>query len=466
MDFRDTTIEALVADIRAGAITAEAVAASTLARIDAENERLNAFVARLPEATVLAEARRVDARRARGEDPGALAGVPVGIKDLEDVTGLPTTYGSALRADAPPATGDSVLVARLRAAGALVIGKTATPEYGCKGVTDNPLHGVTRNPWNLDHSPGGSSGGSAAALAAGLVALATGSDGGGSIRIPAACCGLSGFKATQGRVPLADASAPTTGLLAVRGPMARTLRDTVLALDVLRGDHRDDVFAFPDTAEAWLPAYGRRRLPERVLYSRTLGYAEIDEAVRAVCDAAVDRLREAGVEVIEQEEVLDPHPLGHWWAMWTSAMARRLGDRMGTADWERIDEPLRAMVEHGMTVTGADYARAIDAAHEYNQQLETCFERAPVILSPTCAGRVPRIGAGGTINGHPTAAWVEMTFAFNISRNPVATVHAGLDPDGLPVGLQVIGPQRRDLDVLCAAGSIEGVLGGPGRAPF
>ncbi len=206
MDFRDITIAELVAGVHSGEHSAEAVARSTLARLDAENGRLNAFVARVPEATVLAEARAVDAAVARGEEPGPLAGVPVGVKDLEDVRGLPTCYGSALWADAPPAARDSLLVARMRAAGAVVVGKTNTPEFGCKGATDNPAFGATANPWSLEHSPGGSSGGSSAALAAGLVPLATGSDGGGSIRIPASVCGHSGFKATQGRVPLADPS--------------------------------------------------------------------------------------------------------------------------------------------------------------------------------------------------------------------------------------------------------------------
>ena len=154
--------------------------------------------------------------------------------------------------------------------------------------------------------------------------------------------------------------------------------------------------------------------------------------------------------------------------MWTAAMARKLGDRVGTADFARIDPPLQAMVEFGLTVTGADYARALDTSHAYNWQLEDAFAQhnATLVLSPTCAGRTPKSGGDGTINGRVTAAWVEMTFALNMSRNPVATLHAGVDSDGLPVGLQIIGRQRADLDVLCAAGCFEALLGGPGRAGF
>lgn len=465
MDFRDIGVGELAQRVRSGEQSAEEVLRSTLARIEAENPRLNAFVALLPEAELLGQARAVDAAVARGEDPGPLAGVPVGVKDLEDVAGLRTTCGSALLADLEPSRRDSLQVRRMRAAGAIILGKTNTPEFGCKGATDNPLFGFTLNPWNRDHSPGGSSGGSSSALAAGLVPLATGSDGGGSIRIPAAMCGHSGFKASQGRVPMSDPSAPTTGLLAVRGPMARTLRDTVIALDVVKGPDPLDIHALPDDGP-WLPAFDARTLPEAVIWSPGLGYAEIDEGVRAVCEAALERLRDAGVRVIEHERILGEHPLRHWWAMWTAAMARKLGDRIGSADWERIDPPLRSMIEHGMQVTGADYARAIDACHAYNVQLEAAFVQAPLILTPTCAGRAPRSGEPGIINGLPTAAWVEMTFGINMTRNPAASIHAGPDPDGLPVGLQVIGRQREDLQVLAAAGCFEDVLGGPGRAPY
>ncbi|GAB3686161.1 amidase [Salinisphaera aquimarina] len=463
MDFRDTTIEELAGAIRKGERSAEQVMQSTLANIARQNPALNAFIAFVDPDRALEQARAIDARVARGYDPGALAGVPVGVKDLEDVEGLRTTRGSLLFADAVPAADDSIAVRRLRAAGAVVVGKTNTPEFGCKGSTDNLLFGATLNPRNTDYSPGGSSGGSAAALAAGLVPLATGSDGGGSIRIPAAACGFSGFKSSPGVVPQGGRDAPGPGILGVRGPMARTLRDTVIAFDVMKGDDATDIFAMPDNRTPWLPGYDARRLPERVIWAPTLGFAEIDAGVLAVCEAAVAQLRAAGVTVVERDDVLDEHPMSHWWTMWTASMARTLGDKVGTADWERIDPPLRSMVETGLKVTGTDYARALDACHRYNYQLEQAFSDAPFILSPTCAGRTPRSQADGVVNGRSTPAWVEMTFGINMSRNPAASVHAGLNDDGLPVGLQIIGRQRRDLDTLYAAGSIERQLGGPGR---
>src|SRR5260370_2216231 len=193
MEFQRTSISEVASSVQSGELSALEVVQSMLARIHSLNPSVNAFVA-LDEEGALAAARRLDARRAAGDDLGPLAGVPFGVKDLEDAAGLPTTHGSALFADAPPAGNDSVLVSRLRDAGAIVVGKTNTPEYGWQPQTYNRVFGTTRNPWNLDHTPGGSSGGSPAAIASGMVPLATGSDGGGSVRIPASLCGLSGFK--------------------------------------------------------------------------------------------------------------------------------------------------------------------------------------------------------------------------------------------------------------------------------
>ncbi len=463
MDFRDTTIDVLASAIRSGKRSAEQVMQGTLERIAEENPALNAFVLLVEPERVLAEARAIDAQIARGEDPGPLAGVPTGVKDLEDVEGLQTTYGSALYAGTPAAARDSIGVQRLRAAGALVVGKTNTPEFGCKGAADNRLFGATLNPWNLEYSPGGSSGGSASALAAGLVPLATGSDGGGSIRIPAAACGFSGFKASPGRVPLGGEAPPTTGVLGVRGPMARTMRDTVIALDAMKGDDPTDIFGLPDDDGPWLPSFDASTLPDRVIWAPTLGFAEIDADVLRVCEAAVEQLREAGVTVIERDRILDDHPMPYWWTMWTAGMARKLGDRADTDDWEKIDAPLRSMIQTGLKTTGADYARALDACHRHNYLLEQAFADAPFILTPTCAGRVPKSRADGIINGRSTAAWVEMTFGLNMTRNPAASVHAGLNSDGLPVGLQIIGRQRHDIATLGAAGFVERLLGGPGR---
>lgn len=465
MDFRNVDLATLVAEIGTGDRSAEQLMSSTLARIRAHNPRLNAFVALADEAELMQAARRMDARIAAGEEVGPLAGVPVAVKDLEDAAGLPTTFGSALWRDAAPAMADSIEVERMRAAGALVVGKTNTPEFGCRAATDNTPFGATLNPWNTAFSPGGSSGGSAAALAAGLVPLATGSDGGGSIRIPAALCGMAGFKPSQGVVPMGGA--PTTGLLAVRGPMTRQLRDTVLALDVVRGDASADIFALPTAPEPWLPAFDAARdtLPPRVIWCPTLGYAEIDREVLAVCEARVAQLEAAGVEVIRLHQIFADHPVHAWWTLWTTLLARKLEPWLQGPQWDQVDPPLQAMVRAGLKVNGIDFARAIDACHAFNDQLEQAFAQAPLILSPTCAGRAPKSGADGLVNGVATPAWVELTFGFNLTRHPAVSLFAGTDPEGLPVGLQVVGRPRQDLALLCAAGAMERLFGGAGRAP-
>ena len=244
MDFRRENLESLAADVRAAKISARELVTHALERVDALNPSVNAFVA-LDEDGALEAAGRIDEAVAAGEDPGPLAGIPIGVKDLEDAAGFVTSHGSAVFAGGPAAVVDSPLVARMKAAGCVVIGKTNTPELGWKADTDNTTFGATCNPWNLDHSPGGSSGGSAAAVAAGMVPLATGSDGGGSIRIPSSCCALSGVKPSLGRVPSGGAEPPDWHHLSTKGPLARRIADVVAVLDVVVGPDPTDLQSLP-----------------------------------------------------------------------------------------------------------------------------------------------------------------------------------------------------------------------------
>ena len=250
MDFRQTNIVELATKIRAGVMSAVEVTSVALENIEKVDVQLNSFCSVNPE-RALAEALAVDAALAKGQNL-PLAGVPIGVKDLEDAAGYVTSFGSDLHTNDPEASQDSELVRRLKAAGCVVVGKTNTPEFGHRGKTDNVPFGITRNPWSLAHTPGGSSGGSAAALAAGLVPLATGSDGGGSIRIPAALCGLTGMKTSQGRIPNGGPLPPGSGLLTVKGPMARTSLDTAAVLDVTVGELATDIFAQCDKSDSWL----------------------------------------------------------------------------------------------------------------------------------------------------------------------------------------------------------------------
>ncbi len=468
IDFRDHSVADLAAAVHSRARSARELTEAALARIDALDGELNAFVTVDREAA-LAQANDVDARLLAGDGVGPLAGIPLAVKDLEDAAGLPTRYGSRLSSP-EPVEGDSVLVARLRAAGCVVIGKTTTPEYGHKGVTDCGLTGTTRNPWSLDRSPGGSSGGSAAALAAGLVPLATGSDGGGSIRIPAALCGLAGLKTTQGRVPNGGPTPPGSGLFTVKGPMAVRSSDVGFALDVCLGPHPTDPFSLPRSGSPWFDAVSSSRLPARVAWSPTLGFADVDDEIAAVCRRAIDRLADAGVEVVELPSVWSVDPVLPWLTNWVSMRARSQGHLVDSPDWEHIDQSLRTQIEMGLGMTAVQLAQAQDAIFEYNLQLEAAFEQAPILLTPACAGQTPRIGpdgaANGTVNGVETPAWVGFTYGFNMTRNPVGSVPAGLTDDGMPVGMQIVGRQLCDVAVLQTMTALEEFWALGRSAPF
>jgi Asp-tRNA(Asn)/Glu-tRNA(Gln) amidotransferase A subunit family amidase len=455
MDFRDYSISELVGKVRGKEMSARELTQAALTNIETQDKVINAFCA-LDAEGALAQADALDAMIASGEDPGALAGIPIGVKDLEDAAGFVTSYGSALHAEDAPAAEDSVLVARLRAAGCVILGKTNTPEFGHKGKTDNIPFGATKNPWNLDYSPGGSSGGSAAALAAGMIPLATGSDGGGSIRIPSALCGLSGIKTSQGRIPNGGKNPPGSGLLTVKGPMARTTLDTALALDVAVGDHATDIFAQEGVGADWASQLPDASLPDKVIWSPTMGFATLDKEVLSICEKAVEKLQAAGVTIIENDKIWDEDPVTSWMVFWTSARARAQAHLINTPDWPKIDPVLQRMIEIGSTrMTGAAYAAAIDSCHHLNYQLEIAFQEAPLIVTPATCGQPPKLAGDGTINGEETPGWVAFTMGINMTRNPAGVVPAGLTETGLPVALQIIGRQRDDIRVLKAMQAFE-----------
>ena len=464
MDFRAHTIAELAADVNEGRRTAESLVQAALQNIADHDEALNAFCA-VDAERALASASAIDAAIQAGER-FPLAGIPFGVKDLEDAEGYVTTYGSSFHVDDAPASTDSVLVARLRAAGAVVVGKTNTPEFGYKGKTDNVPFGASKNPWNLERSPGGSSGGSAAAIAAGMIPLATGSDGGGSIRIPAAVCGLPGFKSSQGRVPNGGPKPTGSGLLTVKGPMTFRTEDAILAMECCLGDEKSDLFALPAPAHSWVETI-KGQLPERVIWSPTMGITTVDADVSAVCESAIDQLRAAGVEVIELDNIWDTHPFKAWIVFWTAARARAQGHLRGTPEWDKIDEALRPQIEMGLDAFGAaDYALAIDQCHLLNIQLEKAFEQAPIILTPTTRGHVPGIEGDGFVDGEETADWVAFTMGINMTRNPAGSLPIGLAKDGMPIGMQVIGRQREDEAVLDAMLAMERVFGFDQQASF
>jgi len=433
---------------------------SCLDRIGALNPAVNAFVAvRAEEA--LADARALERRLAAGEPGGPLAGLPLGVKDLEDVAGLPTTYGSRPFRDYRPAQ-DSVQVARLKAAGAIVVGKTNTPEFGYTGLTKNLLFGVTRNPWNLERTPGGSSGGSSAAIAAGMVPLVTASDGGGSIRIPACYVGAYGLKPTFGRVPVGPLIAERPMLTWIDtvcfGPLTRTVRDAAIFLDVVAGPDPSDPESLPPPGVSYAATLADLPPALPIAVSRSLGYARVQHDVWREVESAIDVFRRLGHRV---EEIDDVFPdLGKEWALVSAAETYGvLADRL-ESEREHWGRAFHEGLELGKGVTPEFIGRAQRKRAELHAVLARIFARFALLLTPTlpteafaAAGPFPR-----DIDGEPiTSALgaVAFTYPFNFSGHPAASVRAGFTDAGLPAGLQIVGPRFRDDLVLQASYAYE-----------
>jgi aspartyl-tRNA(Asn)/glutamyl-tRNA(Gln) amidotransferase subunit A len=457
MDFRKESLADLAEWVRAGKVGARELVQHALDRIEILDEQVNAFTA-VDGDRALASARAIDERVVRGEEVGELAGIPLAVKDLEDAAGFVTSHGSAAWADAAPAPSDSILVSRLKAAGCVVVGKTNTPELGWKGETENATFGATRNPWNLAHSPGGSSGGSAAAIAAGMVPLATGSDGGGSIRIPSALCGLSGMKPSLGRVPNGGPEAPGWQFLSTRGPVARRLCDIVYALDQVIGPDPTDLTSLPMPEPSWLAALEKPHAPLKVAWSPTLGYADVDAEVREVCERGVRVLADLGAEITEVDTVFPEDPVFDWLKLTSVYCLRTLEQYRDTDVWERIDPALRQQLDLFGGISAVEVVRAQDACHMLNLRLVRLFQDVRILATPTTAAAAPVSGRLGLVNGREDANWVRFTYPFNMTRSPAATVCVGFTAAGLPVGLQLIGPQHGDLVVLRAAAALEEAL--------
>ncbi len=463
-DFRTTTVEALAASVRAGERSARSLTDAALDRIEAHDGTLNAFVAVDADAA-RAQADAIDARIAAGEDVGPLAGIPVGIKDLEDAAGFRTTRGAAHLADSPVLDTDATEVARLRAAGCVVIGKTNTPEAGFVGDTFNPTFGPTKNPWNTERSPGGSSGGTSAAVAGGLVPLATGSDGGGSIRIPSAVCGMSGFKPSQGRIPHGPAPMGAADLSTV-GPMARRIRDVALALDVVVGPSADDLRSLPHPGASFRSACDSPTAPSRLLYCPAVDGSVVDDEIAAITMAAVDQLRAAGVEVVETEAVL-PEVFSPFLLLFFGGMVPAYRELMGTAAFDAVTPDLQrilTMADDRLTPDSIEEARK--AAQTNSMQLADAMEGFDALITPTVIGHTPISERGGTINGEEVLGWVGNTFGFNVTRRPAGTTPVGLTADGMPLGLQIVGHQLDDVRTVELTAWCEDLFGRDLVAPF
>ncbi len=432
----DPSLITVANQVRSGERRAADVIAESLAAIDARNAALNAFIAVNAEQAI-ADAEALDERISSGADGGPLAGVALGVKDTEDTLGYRTTFGSRLWADATIATRDSVLVERLKAAGCIVVGKTNTPELAAKGVTDNPLFGATRNPHNLEHSAGGSSGGAAVAVATGMVPLATASDGGGSIRIPASACGLPGFKPSLGRIPDGGPQPVDWHDLTTRGVLTRTVDELLAVLDVIVGPDPTDLRSLPMPPTPWSTQVSTQPMPTRVGWSRSLGYAEVDPQIIAACEATIQRLSADGVEIVESESVFEQDPVGPWITLVASYLKRTVAN----LDLNLMDPDVRGYVELAGLVSAQQLIEAEDACHLLNLRLVRLFSGCDLLLTPTLAYDPAPLGENDV-------RFVRATYPFNLTRSPAGTIPVGTSAAGLPIGLQIVGPQHADVAVL------------------
>jgi len=426
---------------------------AVLSRIDTLKE-LNAYVTldaeRARQAAKAAE-RAVMRRRAR---LGPLHGVPFSVKDLIITKGVRTTFGTRLYRDNVP-TEDAPSVERLKTAGGIMLGKTNTPTLGWVGVTDNLLFGVTRNPWSLAHTPGGSSGGAGAAVAAGLAPLAIGTDGGGSIRKPAAWCGIFGLKASWGRIPVYPSSAAWS--LSHAGPMTRTVKDAALMMNVCAGPDERDQYSLPPAGVDYVKALKGHLKGLRVAWSDTLGIAPaVDPEVRETTAKAARAFRELGCRV-ESVSPTWPSPYDCWRTIFLGGIGARLAPYLDRRD--QIDPGLLPIVEEMTKFPPAKYVQAWFDRLAWWQHARAFFERYDLLLTPTVACPPLRIGEfypaeiGGVPVGREAAS--VFTFIFNMTGQPAATVPCGFTKAGLPIGLQIIGRRFDDVTVLRASAAFE-----------
>jgi aspartyl-tRNA(Asn)/glutamyl-tRNA(Gln) amidotransferase subunit A len=445
----------LAAAIRRKAVSPVEAVRAALDRIERVNPALNAFV------TVTAAEALKDARAAertlmrKGARLGPLHGVPFSTKDLVITKGIRTTFGTPLYADNVP-TEDAPMVERLKGAGAIQLGKTNTPTFGWIGATHNLLFGATRNPWKRDRTPGGSSGGASAAVAAGLGPLAVGTDGGGSIRIPASCAGIFGHKPSFGRIPVYPPSAAWS--LSHIGPMTRTVTDAALVMNVCAGPDGRDQYSLPAERVDYVRALQGSLKGLRVAWTDDLGFARaVDPEVAAACAKAARGFRAFGCRV-ESVKPGWPSPKDCWEAIFCGGVATRLAPYLPDRRAD-IDPGLVDIVEDALAWPPGRYVQAWFDRLGWNEHARRFFERYDLLLTPTIACRPFPIGLDGPteIAGVPVERydWIPYTFPFNMTGHPAASVPCGLTSDGLPVGLQIVGRRFDDAGVLRAAAAFE-----------
>ena len=433
---------------------------STLARVERSQPILNAFITICAE-EALRTARDAETAVMRGRPLGPLHGVPFSVKDLIDTRGVRTTYGSVIFEHHVPAA-DAVAVARLKAAGAILIGKTTTPEFGQKGLTEAPLFGRTRNAWRPDRTCGGSSGGAAVAVAAGLGPIAVASDGGGSTRIPAACNGVVGFKQSLGVVPV-DGAQDAFGNISYVTPMTRTVLDTALMLEAIAGPHPSDPHSLNRVKQDFVGAASGRAGAGglKIAWRPLLGNKEVSAEVLDLCAEAVSVFAELGADVFEMPDDFEPaEPL--WLVVNGSYRLAQYGHHLKDHR-DRMDPTLVAQLERASGYSAEELYRAIFLRTRMYRQVQSWFEQADLVVTPTLSRTALPLDqdffAPIEIDGNPIdtmrRAWYPYTLPFNMTGNPAVSLPCGWASDGLPAGLQLIARIGEDALLLRAAAAFE-----------
>lgn len=424
-------------------------------RIDQLNPKVNAYCRlRIEEACL--EAKAAEQQVMRGEQLGLLHGVPVSVKDMTDLAGLPNTFGSKALAGRV-SSGDAPVVERLRRAGAIILGKTNAAEFGHKAVTENLLFGITRNPWNLDRISGGSSGGAAAAVAAGLGPIAEGNDGAGSIRIPASCCGVYGLKPSFGLI--AQTILPNKFFtIASSGPITRTVEDAALMLQACAGPDDRDPFSLPASTENYCDAIERGVRGARIAYSPDLGFATVEPEIASIVAKAVETFSELGARVEEVRlDLGDPEEIE--WVLWR-ALYCTLPDLIDLDQWrDQMAPELLEVAKEGGKLSAREYLNAETARGALYDKLRTVFGTYEFLISPTMCcepfevGRLgPSVIAGRPV--HPILGWL-MTYPFNLTGQPACSIPCGFSANGLPIGMQIAGRRHQDGALLRISAAFE-----------
>jgi aspartyl-tRNA(Asn)/glutamyl-tRNA(Gln) amidotransferase subunit A len=435
-------------------------------RIAELDPKLNSYLT-LCSDEALATADQLQQAVQRGESLGPLHGIPISVKDLELTRGVRSTMGSMVFQDRV-AEMDSVVVERVRQAGAVILGKTNTPEFGQSGTTENKLGEPCRNPWNTERTPGGSSGGAAAALAAGLCTLATGSDGGGSIRIPASFSGVFGIKPSQGRVPrYGGYGRPAANHFSQSGPMSRTVADTALLLQALAGPDPRDPVTMRDAPPDFMENLAGGVRGWRIAWSADLGYAGVDPEVVQVTEQAAMMFQELGATVEPTDLALDD-PFPAFLDVFSTAAYTSYGHLLDDHRDDFTDYGRRAL-EHGAAMTGADLSRALLRVDELRRQMETFFDQYDLLLTPTMAvpafpiGQRPSVIGGKTVE--PFWGYLPFTFPINMTGQTASSIPCGFSGDGMPIGLHIVGPRRAEARVLQASAAFEEAHPWNGKRP-